>query len=567
VSEIGYDWTLDIDPDTPGLQVFGGEEVPYWALASDPNNDDLSWEWSYQVTGGEAESGTRVEDLTTLQIVGHLINTGDIYGFDLVSFVSNLTFDEFYAHFERDTLLETLLETGFIRSDITDVATLKQRLLGKGFDIDALKLRPDGVLSAIGDIRGEGSLYIPGSDWVAGLMMSHTAKDGLEALFYADKFGFLDHLSVPGLLRLLGAESTDIAGNTSRLEFTVVLDTLDPVVEFTSTLPTITNNPELTVAYTVDGVETVLTDIQLEVGENEVVFEFIDSAGNPSEVIFQVTRIAETNAEIVQRLVRVGMFDSADYDNLIAQVTFPELLSEMNAIPFMKLVIDQGFALPEINTVQALVDRLAQKGVDVFEFKLRPDGILSSLAGIGDKSLLVSNNNLLDQLSMSRTVKEAMVGNFNTDRQNFIENLELEHFLSLLGGRQSTTAPTADPIWIHTWEDMDGDVVLNPARALFDIATTNEWGTTHDDAGQRGDIQALVDQLIELPEGKRILFVHSWSYLLETPDSNGWKPILDPLRDDQGIACKGPIRDLFSSEDLKAGRVRIYIECPVITNF
>lgn len=76
-----------------------------------------------------------------------------------LSFVQDLSFDEVFDNFDADSLMETLLELGFIKNGINDKETLTQRLLDKGIDVYALKLRPDGILSAINDIREEGTIF------------------------------------------------------------------------------------------------------------------------------------------------------------------------------------------------------------------------------------------------------------------------------------------------------------------------------------------------------------------------------------------------------------------------
>jgi hypothetical protein len=42
----------DVDPNTPGLQIYGGTTVQYSGSATDPNGLPLTWQWAYTVNGG-----------------------------------------------------------------------------------------------------------------------------------------------------------------------------------------------------------------------------------------------------------------------------------------------------------------------------------------------------------------------------------------------------------------------------------------------------------------------------------------------------------------------------------
>jgi hypothetical protein len=42
----------DVDPNTPGIQVYAGTTCQYSGTASDPDGDTLTWQWSYSINGG-----------------------------------------------------------------------------------------------------------------------------------------------------------------------------------------------------------------------------------------------------------------------------------------------------------------------------------------------------------------------------------------------------------------------------------------------------------------------------------------------------------------------------------
>ena len=51
VSVIGQN-APDVDPGSPGMQVYEGTVVQYSGSASDPNGDPLTWRWVYTINGG-----------------------------------------------------------------------------------------------------------------------------------------------------------------------------------------------------------------------------------------------------------------------------------------------------------------------------------------------------------------------------------------------------------------------------------------------------------------------------------------------------------------------------------
>ena len=80
-----------------------------------------------------------------------LIKAGYFSAEQYADFVGALVFGEVFQRLKIDALGKLLIEKGFIRSDIPDVATLYARLGQKGIDPVEWKLRPYGFLSAIGD--------------------------------------------------------------------------------------------------------------------------------------------------------------------------------------------------------------------------------------------------------------------------------------------------------------------------------------------------------------------------------------------------------------------------------
>lgn len=44
----------DVDPNTPGIQVYAGTTVQYSASATDPSGNPVTWQWSYTVNGGSS---------------------------------------------------------------------------------------------------------------------------------------------------------------------------------------------------------------------------------------------------------------------------------------------------------------------------------------------------------------------------------------------------------------------------------------------------------------------------------------------------------------------------------
>jgi hypothetical protein len=84
-------------------------------------------------------------------------------------------------------------------------------------------------------------------------------------------------------------EATDLAGNTNRVDFSIAYDSKAPVIVITSQVPAITNQPNLTVTYTVDGGAEQTKTFTLTEGKNDLFIEFTDLAGNTGSFNFSIT--------------------------------------------------------------------------------------------------------------------------------------------------------------------------------------------------------------------------------------------------------------------------------------
>jgi hypothetical protein len=141
-------------------------------------------------------------------IVDQIISEGYFTQQEFTNYINNLTFQEVFGHMSSDTLIDILFEEGYIRSDITSKQNLLEKLLEKNIDIYKLELRPDGLLTAIADIRLEGSLFVKheNDSFTDILMKAVTAKEGLKNLFENDRLAFVDRLKSDEILKLLGAD-------------------------------------------------------------------------------------------------------------------------------------------------------------------------------------------------------------------------------------------------------------------------------------------------------------------------------------------------------------------------
>ncbi len=151
---------------------------------------------------------------------------------DYDALVSSVTFDQVFSYFDNKTLAQLLIDQNMIRFDIKDVPTLFSHITAKGIDLNDWNLRPYGFLTAVGDVRGEGTLFA--NDLYRDreiLMLTTNVKDKLVTLFSANHEQFVNLLPVNAFLDLLGATPADIAQIDPIFAHTwTALDTTNPYI-------------------------------------------------------------------------------------------------------------------------------------------------------------------------------------------------------------------------------------------------------------------------------------------------------------------------------------------------
>ncbi len=125
----------------------------------------------------------------------------------------------------------------------------------------------------------------PAINFTSGTLTNHAAY----ALTYTvdgTAKSVAETLTVEGINTLLVTE-TDLAGNSTQSSFNVTLDTIAPVISFTS--PTLTNNPSYTLTYTADGVSKSSAQTLTTEGANVLSITETDPAGNVASATYTVT--------------------------------------------------------------------------------------------------------------------------------------------------------------------------------------------------------------------------------------------------------------------------------------
>ncbi len=82
-------------------------------------------------------------------------------------------------------------------------------------------------------------------------------------------------------------EAKNISGLSSRIDFSVTLDTVPPAIKLVSSVPKLTKNPILLIDYAVDGKGTSQT-FNLKEGLNGIILKAVDEAGNESNMALSV---------------------------------------------------------------------------------------------------------------------------------------------------------------------------------------------------------------------------------------------------------------------------------------
>lgn len=119
------------------------------------------------------------------------------------------------------------------------------------------------------------------------------------------------------------------------------------------------------------------------------------------------------------------------------------------------------------------------------------------------------------------------------------------------------------PIYAYTWEDMDGEYLRNPVRLIYHPSYDPEWKTYTSDWQARQPLQEAIDKLKALPEGERVVLIHSSSYTRPSGhmlDKIGEGPSLYPTLTDWELEIKNRVHDLMDKLDVKIDVVIVDFE-------
>lgn len=157
---------------------------------------------------------------TNQQAVSNLIQKGFFTQENYTQFVNSLSFETVYEKISRDSFLSLLIQSGYIVNDINSVSQLKGVLKNKGIDIDALELRPDGILQALVNPIGAPLLKQGNSDYLAAVKL----RDSISKQFERNKPAFLDSLSFDDFLDVLGVSDSEAISSDPLFALTKHID-------------------------------------------------------------------------------------------------------------------------------------------------------------------------------------------------------------------------------------------------------------------------------------------------------------------------------------------------------
>lgn len=177
-------------------------------LSLKQQGSEYRWQTRKQGRSGPKLQPRQPLDVATLtpdEIVAKLIEVGLVSRTQLDSYIASIVFDDFYNFLPANALIAALRDHDLLAQNFNSVVDVRTALVAKGFDIEALQLRSDGILQVLGTPVGGSLLKYPSSDRDAVL----EARNELKALFEADKKSFLRYLSSREFLALLGARLSE----------------------------------------------------------------------------------------------------------------------------------------------------------------------------------------------------------------------------------------------------------------------------------------------------------------------------------------------------------------------
>lgn len=175
-----------------GSMVISYEDDSYY-IQKNGDNDPLITKLSLVQSGMSAH-----------EIVNVLMLKGYFTQQQYTEFLDGLSFEEVFDSYDQAELLNLFIQGGILKDNYADTASLKQALYAKGVDIDALQLRGDGILQALGNPAGGSLLKYAPTDVNAVIK----AKQDLTSNFSANKESFLNIFSPENLLGFFGAVKT-----------------------------------------------------------------------------------------------------------------------------------------------------------------------------------------------------------------------------------------------------------------------------------------------------------------------------------------------------------------------
>lgn len=146
---------------------------------------------------------TQTTEISNEEVIARLIDLAYFSNSSLDVYLAQLSFEEVYRTLSIDSLIQVLIDEGLLLSSLTAPSQVYAALINKGYDIDTLQVRNDGLLHLLGNQLGGSLLAIP----VSNRRCIELTREQVRAAYERNHRSFVTkYYSRRALLELLGSK-------------------------------------------------------------------------------------------------------------------------------------------------------------------------------------------------------------------------------------------------------------------------------------------------------------------------------------------------------------------------